>query len=108
MGCGIGTVVSIAFFQRFIVASYTLRLLGDLNQDVAMLNAVHSSKTDLSEHLAKMRLSSTLKGLEAQWPSMTEPSRESASRTMQKATGKDPNVDDTIARMLTAPAPPAP
>ena len=104
LGCGIGIAISVVFFQRFIVASYTLRILGDLTQDVAMFNAIHSSRTDLSEHLSKTRLSSTLTGLKAQWPHMTETDRAGATRTMQKATGRDSDIDTDIASTLTAPA----
>jgi len=99
LGCGLGVAMSVLFVQHIATASLNARLVGDLSQDVAMFNVVNASNRDASAALSKNRLSSTLVGLKAQWPYLTDRDKVLVRRMIQGVRGKDVEIDRSIAKM---------
>lgn len=102
LGTALGVTASTYFFQNFTIEALNARFLGDLSQDVAMVNSLNAAMDEASMRLSKIRLEGTLVGLKAQWPYLSEEVRAHAIRVALKAKGKDQELDKAI-ELLQAP-----
>ena len=85
IGVFVGFAITFFAWTKFTQYALNMRLLGDGNQDLAMLQTLESKNFDLGLTLSKDRFKSSLVGLSASYPSLDPNEKKKADRLFEKA-----------------------